>query len=74
MPREIKLPAELEAAAERVLELGMTATHAKDAFRYAIFKVAEKRAGGNQSKAALGLGMSRSAFNQAVAMLEARLT
>jgi len=74
MPKEVKVPAELEAAAEKVIDLGMPAMRANYMFRYAVLKAAEKRENGNQSKAAVGLGMTRSAFNQAVALLEARLS
>jgi DNA-binding NtrC family response regulator len=74
MPKEVKLLQEMEAAAAKVVELGIPQTRAKDLFRYAVLKEAEKRAEGNQSQAALGLGMSSQAFNQALKMLQARLS
>lgn len=73
MGKEVKLPAELEAAAAKVIEMGIPQTRAKDLFRYAVLKTAQKRADGNQSKAALSLGMSSQAFNISLKMLEARL-
>lgn len=73
MPDKVKLPAELEVAAGKVLDLKIPATRAKDLFRYAVLKMAQARAEGNQSAAALGLGMTPQAFNTALKMLEARL-
>lgn len=70
----LKLPAEFEAAAAKALDLKIPQTRAKDLFRYAVLKMAEKRAGGNQSQAALGVGMSSQAFNNALKMLKVRLS
>jgi transcriptional regulator with GAF, ATPase, and Fis domain len=74
MAKEVKLPQEIETVAEKVIDLGLTAMRANYMFRYAVLRSAEKRAGGNQSKAAKQLGMTRQNFNQAKELLEARLS
>lgn len=73
MPKKVSAPPELVNAAEAALNEKMPVRKATELLKYLMFESAIKRADGNESAAALTLGMSRSALNQNRALLEARL-
>lgn len=73
MAKEVKLPAELEAAAEKMLDLHLYHVRAKDMFRLALIRAALARSGGVQMRASAILGMTKQQFYGLKETLETRL-
>ena len=73
MPKEIKAPPELTAAAEAALKQNLKPLRAAEILKYEMYRLSMQQTG-DLTAAGLRLGMSRSALQQAVALLEVRLT
>jgi DNA-binding NtrC family response regulator len=74
MAREIKPPAELMTAADKLLEDGISMRRAVDLFKLALFQRAVERADGNESLAAKRMAMQRVQLNRDLDLLRVRLS